>query len=69
MTLLEQNVTKGSKGMVSLLEQEERNAMNERINLAKKRGEEAGTKLLGPMILLLLIVMLMIMIPAFLSFA
>jgi hypothetical protein len=55
--------------MVSLLEQEERNAMNERINLAKKRGEEAGTKLLGPMILLLLIVMLMIMIPAFLSFA
>ncbi|MCR5701179.1 MAG: hypothetical protein K6G76_03420 [Lachnospiraceae bacterium] len=69
MTLLEQNVTKGSKGMVSLLEQEERNAMTERINLAKQRGEEAGTKLLGPMILLLLIVMLVIMIPAFLSFS
>lgn len=69
MTLLEQNVTKGSKGMVLLLEQEEKNAMTERINLAKQRGEEAGTKLLGPMILLLLIVMLMIMIPAFLSFS
>lgn len=69
LTLLEQNVTKGSKGLVEILEQEERNALEERMNLAKKSGEEAGTKLLGPMILLLIIVMLMIMIPAFLSFA
>lgn len=69
MTLLEQNVTKGSKGLVELLETEERSAMFERMNLAKRRGEEAGTKLLGPMIILLLIIMLMIMIPAFMSFA
>ena len=69
LTLLEQNVTKGSKGLVEILEQEERNALEERMNLAKKSGEEAGTKILGPMILLLIIVMLMIMIPAFLSFA
>ena len=69
MTLLEQNVTKGSKGLVAIFEQEERNALVERMNLARKRGEEAGTKLLGPMILLLLIIMLMIMIPAFLSFS
>ena len=68
LTLLEQNVTKGSKGIVAILEQEERNALEERMNYVKKRGEEAGTKLLGPMILLLLIVMLMIMLPAFLSF-
>lgn len=69
MTLLEQNVTKGSRGLVGVFEQEERNALIDRMNLAKKRGEEAGTKLLGPMILLLLIVMLMIMVPAFMSFA
>ena len=68
MTLLEQNVTKGSRGITAILEQEERSALLERMNLAKKRGEEAGTKLLGPMILLLLIIMLIIMIPAFLSF-
>ncbi len=68
LTLLEQNVTKGSKGLVAVLEQEERTALEERMNLAKKSGEEAGTKLLGPMILLLIIVMLMIMVPAFMSF-
>ena len=68
LTLLEQNATKGSKGIVAVLEHEERNALEERMNLAKKRAEEAGTKLLGPMIMLLIIVMLMIMIPAFLSF-
>ena len=68
MSLLEQNVKKGSKGLVAAFEQEERNAFVERMNLAKKRGEEAGTKLLGPMILLLLIIMLMIMVPAFMSF-
>lgn len=68
LTLLEQNVTKGSKGLVAVLEQEENNALFERINLAKKRGEEAGTKLLGPMIILLIIVMLIIMVPAFMSF-
>lgn len=69
LTMLEQNVTKGSKGLVAVLEQEENNALFERINLAKKRGEEAGTKLLGPMIILLIIVMLIIMVPAFMSFA
>lgn len=66
-TLLAQNVKKGSKGMVAFFEQEEIAALQERKNLAKKCGEEAGTKLLGPMVLQLLVVMLMIMIPAFLS--
>lgn len=69
MTLLEQNVKRGTKGLTDIFEQEEMNALEERKNLAKKYGEEAGTKLLGPMILLLLIIMLIVMIPAFLSFA
>lgn len=68
MTLLEQNVTRGTKGLTGIFEAEEMAALEERKNLARRYGEEAGTKLLGPMVLLLLVVMLMIMIPAFLSF-
>lgn len=68
MTLLEQNVVRGSRGMKEIFEQEEQAALEERKNLAKRLGEEAGTKLLGPMIVLLLIVMFMILIPAFMSF-
>lgn len=68
MTLLEQNVKRGTKGLTGIFETEEMAALEERKNLARRYGEEAGTKLLGPMILLLLVVMLMIMIPAFLSF-
>lgn len=68
MTLLEQNVKRGAKGLTAIFEQEELTALEERKNLAKRYGEEAGTKLLGPMILLLLVIMFMIMIPAFLTF-
>ena len=69
MTLLEQNVKRGMKGLAEAFEQEELAALEERKNLAKRYGEEAGTKLLGPMVLLLLVVMLMIIVPAFLSLA
>ena len=40
----------------------------ERKGLAKKLGEEAGTKLLLPMMMMLCIVMVIIMIPAYFSF-
>lgn len=69
MTLLEQNVKRGGKGIAVLFEQEELQALEERKNLAKRLGEEAGTKLLGPMLLLLLTIMIMIMLPAFWGFA
>ncbi|MCM1157933.1 MAG: hypothetical protein NC300_10835 [Bacteroidales bacterium] len=69
MTLLEQNVKRGTKGLMAIMEQEELAALEERKTLAKRYGEEAGTKLLGPMVLLLIVVMMMIMIPAFLSMA
>ncbi|MCM1180271.1 MAG: type II secretion system F family protein [Clostridium sp.] len=68
MTLLEQNVKRGAKGLADYFEQEEVQALEERKNLAKRYGEEAGTKLLGPMMVVLLVIMLMIMIPAFMSF-
>ena len=69
MTLIEQNVKRGGKGLSAVFEQEELQALEERKNMAKRLGEEAGTKLLGPMIILLLTVMLMIMLPAFWGFA
>ena len=69
MTLLEQNIKRGGKGIGLVFEQEELQALEERKNMAKKLGEEAGTKLLGPMVLLLLTIMMMIMLPAFWGFA
>lgn len=67
-TLLSQNIRKGSNDLLSMLRQEADNAFAERRNLAKKLGEEAGTKLLLPMMMMLCIVMVIIMIPAYFSF-
>ena len=46
--LLEQNLSKGAKGMKVLLSQEVADAFEERKRLARKKGEEAGTKMLFP---------------------
>ena len=48
--LLTQNLRKGSKGLSELLRTEADQAFEERKAAAKKRGEEAGTKLLLPKI-------------------
>lgn len=65
---LAQNLKKGSRGIVVLLEQEAENAFEERKAAAKRYGEEAGTKLLLPMIIMLGIVMLILIIPAVFTF-
>lgn len=67
-TLLSQNIRKGSNDLLSMLRQEADNAFAERKNMARKLGEEAGTKLLLPMMMMLCIVMVIIMIPAYFSF-
>lgn len=67
-SLLEQNLKKGNKSLIRLLENESDDAFLQRINLARKQGEEAGTKLLLPMGLMLIIVMVIVVIPAFMSF-
>lgn len=67
-TLLSQNIRKGSNDLLYMLRQEADNAFAERKSLAKKLGEEAGTKLLLPMMMMLCIVMVIIMIPAYFSF-
>jgi len=66
-TLLEQNIKKGSRDLLKLLDQEAYDAFAAHKDIARKKGEEAGTKLLIPMILMLLVVMAIVMTPAVLS--
>lgn len=66
-SLIAQNLKKGSKGLLELLEYEAIDAFNERKELAKRMGEEASTKLLVPMMLMLLLVMGVIIFPAFMT--
>ena len=65
--LLQQNLKKGSKGLAEQLQQEVREAFEERKELARSKGEEASTRLLLPMMMLLLVVLLLIVVPAWLS--
>lgn len=67
-SVLSQNLKKGAKGLTSLLEEEAEASMNDRRNHARKIGEQAGTKLLLPMVMMLGIVLAILMVPAFLSF-
>ena len=66
--LLQQNIRKGTKDLIHLLEQEALDAFEGRKKSARKKGEEAGTKLLLPMIMMLVVVMVIVMIPAMISF-
>ena len=67
-SMLTQNLKKGNRRLMEMLLQEAENAFEERKNLAKKYGEEAGTKMLFPMIALLVVMMVILLVPAFLSF-
>lgn len=66
--LLEQNIRKGSEGLRLVLEAELEDAFEQQKTLARRMGEEASTRLLLPLFLLLSIVMVMVSVPAFLSF-
>lgn len=66
-SLLGQNIQKGTKGLSDLLNAEVREAFEERKAIARKKGEQAGTKLLIPMVILLMIVMVIVVVPAFLT--
>ena len=66
-TLLSQNLRKGSKGVSDILRMEAIQSFENRKSTAKRLGEEAGTKLLMPMLGMLAVVFIMVMVPAFLS--
>lgn len=65
--LLSQNVRKGTKGLIAILEREAIEASEERRNRIKQEGEKAGTKLLMPMFLMLVMVLTIVIVPAFFS--
>lgn len=65
--LLSQNLRKGTKGLSQMLRADAIQAFEERKIRAKRLGEEAGTKLLLPMFLMLSVVLVIVIVPAFLS--
>lgn len=67
--LLNQNLKKGNANLLTDMKNESLRAQTERQNSVRKKGEEAGTKLMLPMMMMLGIVMIIIMVPAFMSFA
>ena len=64
---MSQNLRKGIKGLTQMLRMEAIQAFEERKARAKRLGEEAGTKLLAPMFLMLAVVLVIVIVPAFLS--
>ena len=68
VSLLKQAVTKGKKDMALILMEENIRTFNDRKIKAKQLAEEAGTKMLVPMFMMLSIVIIMIVYPAFASF-
>ena len=66
--LLEQNRKNGSKNLRDVLKLEMADAFELRKHQARRLGEEAGTKLLAPLFMLLTVVMVMIAVPALMEF-
>ena len=66
-SLLSQNLKKGSAGLVELLDKEAAGASRDRTASARKLGEQAGTRMLFPMILLLGVVLVVLIAPAFMA--
>jgi tight adherence protein C len=67
-TSLAENQKKGSGHLRKVLEAEAENSFAERKRQARRRGEEAATKMIFPLMLMLITVMIIILVPALLSF-
>lgn len=66
--MLTQNLKKGNAALLERLREEGERAQQEELHLYRKKGEEAGTGLLVPMVMMMAIVMVLVMVPAFQSF-
>ena len=66
--LLVQNLRRGNENLLELLEREAASVTEERKRSARVKGEEAAIKLLLPMVMQLVVVLIILMVPAFLSF-
>jgi pilus assembly protein TadC len=65
VTIIVQNLQKGSKSIIPLLSLEASQSLMERRENAKRRAAAAGSKLLIPTGGMLLVVLIIIMVPAF----
>ncbi len=63
--LLVQNLKKGNTALIRRMKEEAREATEKNLQWRKAQGEEAGTKLLLPMSMMLLMVLVMLLLPAF----
>lgn len=68
-SLLAQNLRKGNTALLKALREEASQSLNTRRNLARERGEEAGTRMIFPMVIMLAVTMMIIIIPAYQSFS
>ena len=66
-SLLSQNLKKGSKGLTALLEHEAVLSMEQHKMAVRRLGEKASVKMLLPMVLMFGVVLIILMVPAFLS--
>lgn len=66
--LLVQNLKKGNRDLVFTLQRESMEAFENRKRQAKEEGEKAATKLLIPMVLMLIVVFIILLVPACLTF-
>ena len=66
-SVLASNLQKGSKGLPQALAAEASSSMEDLRREARKLGEQAGTRMLFPMILMLGVVLVILMAPAFMS--
>lgn len=66
--LLVQNLRRGNENLLELLEREATSVTEERKRSARVKGEEAAIKLLLPMVMQLVVVLIILVVPAFLNF-
>jgi len=66
-SLLESSISTGGKNLRKLLETEMKEAFELRTDMAKRKGEEASTRLLLPTFMMLGVVLVMVTAPAFLT--
>lgn len=65
--VIQQNLRRGTRELSYALENEVNQSLVEKRNIALKKGSEISTKLLGPMIIMLVVALVIIMIPALMT--
>ena len=66
--LLSVHLKQGNNRLLEILSQEADSAQEDERNMAKRMGEEAGTRLLLPMMLMLIFIMFLVLLPVYMDF-